>query len=139
MKYTKPPLSHEDQINLLKNRGLIIPDKDRAYRYLENVGYFRLTGYMYHLQANDGSHHFKEGISFNDIILHYEFDKNLRVLVMEYLERIEVSLRAKLTDVYSTVHGFFWYNNQDLFADSSTFETINDEIRGNFGTHRTSS
>lgn len=72
---------------------------------------------MYHLQENDGSHQFKGKVSFDDIISLYQFDKKLRVIVNEYLERIEVAMRAKLTNYFSLNHGFFWLRNKDLFAD----------------------
>ena len=45
--YSKPPLAIKDQVELLKTRGLIIPDEKRVGRYLQNIGYYRLSGYMY--------------------------------------------------------------------------------------------
>ena len=41
--YQKPPLAIKDQIKLLKNRGLEVPDQPRAARYLQNIGYYRLS------------------------------------------------------------------------------------------------
>jgi abortive infection bacteriophage resistance protein len=128
MKYEKPPLPHRDLLNVLVDRGLTIKNKDRAIRYLKSVGYFRLSGYMYHLQSKDGHHIFVKGTTFNDIVLHYNFDKKLRVLTLEYLERIEVSLRAKLTDYYSLSYGFFWYSDKNLYQDEIAYEMIMDEI-----------
>jgi len=132
VKYDKIPFSAEQHIELLKSRGLSILDEKRAIKYLTNVGYFRLTGYMYHLQKNDGSHQFQEKAEFNDIILHYKFDKELRTLIIEYLERIEVALRARLTDKYSLNHGFYWFTNYDLYDDKNFFNSINDEIKERF-------
>ena len=31
----------------LKSRGLVISDEDKAVRYLESIGYYRLSAYMY--------------------------------------------------------------------------------------------
>lgn len=134
MKYSKPPKSLQDHIELLRSRDLTIEDQVRAEKYLTNIGYFRLTGYMYHLQEPDGSHKFKNATTFNEIVQHYHFDKKLRSLISEYLERIEVSLRARLTDYMSTNHGFFWYSKKELFDDYSTFTKINDEIVESFET-----
>jgi abortive infection bacteriophage resistance protein len=74
MHYEKPPLLPEQHLVLLKERGLIIPDEQRVLNYLKNVGYYRLTGYMFHLQSNDGSHTFHDQISFDHIAHHYQFD-----------------------------------------------------------------
>lgn len=132
MKYEKNPLTTDGHIHLLIERGLSIPDKERAKKYLSTIGYFRLTGYMYHLQKNDENHKFKVGICFNDIILHYHFDKKLRALVNEYLERIEVALRSKLTNYYSINNGFYWFTQYDLYDDKAIYDTINNEIANKF-------
>ena len=132
MKYEKPPLSADDHINLLSNRGLSIPDIDKAKRYLANIGYYRLTGYMYHLQERDGSHMFKTNVEFDNIISHYHFDKELRLLISDYLERVEVALRARLIDKFCMAHGFFWYTNEDLYGDQTVYDAVNEEIEDRY-------
>lgn len=132
MRYTKDPRTPEQHIELLKERGLSFKDESRAVRCLKNIGYYRLTGYMYHQQSRDGEHNFFEGTEFNDIILHYQFDKKLRGIVSEYLERIEVALRSRLTDCYSLSHGFFWYDQKELYQNLAVYDNIALEIRENF-------
>lgn len=133
MKYTKEPKTSEEHYSLLVDeRGLSISDQERAIKYLKTVGYFRLTGYMFHLQSADGNHRFLEGANFDDIIGLYQFDKKLRGIISEYLERIEICLRAKLTDKYSISHGFFWYSNSGLYDDETIFNKINEEIKESF-------
>lgn len=117
MKFTKPPISTEEQLTLLKKRGLIVNGGDeRALSYLNTIGYYRLTGYMYHLQKRDGTHEFKIDTTFDDILNTYNFDKKLRYLVGAYLERIEVALRARITDVYSMKYGFYWYTEPSHYV-----------------------
>lgn len=132
MKYEKKPLTIDEHVEILKERKLNVENIDRVKKYLTNVGYYRLTGYMYHLQVNDGTHEFKEGISFDDVLSHYHFDKKLRSIFTEYLERIEVSLRAKLTDYYSVNHGFYWFTQYELYGDKVVYEIINKEISETF-------
>lgn len=132
MKYEKDALTIDEHIELLRERGLSIPNEERAKKYLRNIGYFRLTGYMYHLQERDGTHKFKNDTQFNDIILHYHFDKKLRAIIIEYLERIEVALRAKLTDYFCVNYGFYWYTQYDLYADKDIYNFINSKIAENF-------
>ncbi len=132
MRYTKPPLKISQIISLLKSRNLLINDEERAAKHLKNISYFRLTGYMYHLQEKDGSHLFFDDTTFNDIILHYKFDEKLRSLISIYLERIELSMRAKISDKFSESYGFFWYNDSQHYADISTMDFIVDEIKSTF-------
>jgi abortive infection bacteriophage resistance protein len=132
MKYSKSSLTTAQHIQLLKDRNLDIPCEIRATKYLNNVGYFRLTGYMYHLQTMDGNHSFIGEVSFDTIINLYQFDKKLRAIIIEYMERIEVAVKAKLTNMYSLSYGFFWYTKEELFADREIFHNINEEIAKTF-------
>ena len=116
--YQKPPLAAEDQIRLLKSRGLQIPDEDRASRYLHNIGYYRLSGYMYPFLANTKQHLYKKGIIFNDILNLYRFDRELRLLVFSAIEKIEIALRAQIADQFSiTYKDPLWYTDVKYFYD----------------------
>jgi abortive infection bacteriophage resistance protein len=132
MKYNKPPLTCTEHLNLLQTRGLVVNDEIRAIQYLSTIGYYRLTGYMYHLQKHDGSHLFQGKISFDEIIVYYQFDKKLRVLLLDYLERIEVALRAKLIDKFSLQYGFYWYMDEKLYEDKKTYQLILETIKAQF-------
>lgn len=117
MEFDKPSQSTEYHIQLLKERGLTITDDDRADYYLSNIGYYRLSGYMYPFQEND-HHQFKAGVSFKKVLNHYIFDKKLRFLLLDALERIEISLRTNLTNHYSLSNGPHWFMDQNLFNNS---------------------
>lgn len=130
--YTKQPFTNHEHIKLLQERGLIIENDDRALKYLDSIGYYRLSGYMYHLQNKKDNSSFLKGTTFSQIIDLYKFDKALRVLVLEYIERIEVCIRSKISNKYSLKYGFFWYLDSSLFADKSTFDIIKKEIDSTF-------
>lgn len=130
--YDKPVLSIQEQIDLLTERGLIFEDHVRPKKYLETVGYFRLTGYMFHLQSKDGNHKFIKNTKFEDIILIYQFDKKLRYLLSEYIERIEVAMRSFISNEFSKNYGFFWYTNHNLYADKGIHTTITDQVKESF-------
>ena len=131
MRYSKRPFTIEEHIEILKERKLIIPNEDRATKYLNSIGYFRITGYMYHLQDPE-TNFFNKDITFDKIIDLYKFDKKLRAIIIEYLERIEVALRAKITNGYSLSYGFFWYTKNQLYADLDVYQLINEEIQKKF-------
>lgn len=136
MKYTKLPKTPAEHCEILLERGLFIADPDRAQKYLKTIGYFRLTGYMFHLQSQDGNHQFIKDTTFEDIIRLYHFDKKLRSVVSAYIEQIEICLRARLTDHYSIQFGFFWYSDFTHFEDRGIFDSINDEIRASFANQK---
>ncbi len=91
MKYQKQPLSIAEQIAKLEGRGLLFKDKNLAAKYLSNISYYRLRAYTYPFQDNDDpnmDHQFiREDITFQDIIDLYVFDRRLRSLVFNELEK----------------------------------------------------
>jgi len=108
MKYDKPSLSFEEQADLLINRGLLV-DRALLIDRLKNVNYYRLSGYLYpYRQSNDT---FKSGTTFERAWRHYTFDRRLRLIVMDSIERFEVSIKTQL--IYALAHetGAFEYTN----------------------------
>ena len=114
--YTKPPLTHEQLVAQMHERGLTIPDRDRALRYVKQIGYYRLSPYMIPVRK-DGSDDFISGVEFDQILDLYVFDRKLRLHVLDALERAEVAIRAAMTDQMSLKYGAFWYTEPQLFED----------------------
>ncbi len=114
--YDKPPLEHADLVARMQNRGLIIHDVERAKRYVRTIGYYRLSPYMIPFKRR-GSDDFRAGVAFDDILDLYVFDRKLRLLVLDALERVEVAMRSALTDHMSQTHGAFWYLDPAHFRD----------------------
>ena len=98
--YTKRPLSIKTQVAKLEKRGLIIDDENLAGDYLSNISYYRLRAYTYPFQNNTDSevdHSFlRTDIHFKDIIDLYCFDRRLRSLIFNAIEKIEVTERLYL-------------------------------------------
>ena len=97
--FTKQPLSIKGQINLLKSRGLQIPDEGQAAQYLQNISYYRLSGYMYPFLADVKQHRYKAGAVFEDILNLYHFDRELRLLVFSAIERIEAESQRSCCEI----------------------------------------
>jgi len=122
--YTKTCTLPQDLIPLLKSRGLSIPDEHRAISYLTNIGYFRLSSYFYPLLKNPKTNHiFKQGATFDNALDMYRFDRKLRILLFNEIEKIEVAVRSAMNNWISDGLGnVFWmtearhYNNPSYFA-----------------------
>lgn len=81
MQYRKDPITIEEQIEKLKNRGLQFEDEKKAAHYLSNISYYRLRAYTYPFQDNTTEDHpFIKKVSFEQIIQLYVFDRQLRLL-----------------------------------------------------------
>jgi abortive infection bacteriophage resistance protein len=120
-KFTKPALSIPQQIDLLRKRGLQIEDENEAAHYLTFIGFYRLSGYWLPLtlKNHNGTHNFKPGATFRTILGLYGFDRNLRLLVMDAVERIEVAFRACVSNWMCERGGPHWYFDQRYFCSHS--------------------
>ena len=101
MVYSKPYLPISAQVSLLQQRGLLVPDVVEAERWLYLVGYYRMSGYSYVWRqpgpkAKTRSDDFMPGTSFQQIVDLYEFDRQLKQLILQGLERIEVMMRVRV-------------------------------------------
>ncbi|MDP1620879.1 MAG: Abi family protein [Bacteroidales bacterium] len=113
----KPAYTIADQIQLLKSRGLLFRDETQATHWLKNISYYRLKGYWWDMQADRVTHQFNPDSYFEDVIDRYNFDRHLRLILFDSIERIEIALRTKMIYHLSLVYGGLWYLNPSLFAD----------------------
>jgi abortive infection bacteriophage resistance protein len=105
-----------DQISLLQSRGMLFRDISTAPHFLENISYYRLKGYWWDMQADYKKHVFKPHTYFEDIIDRYNFDRHLRLILFDAIERIEIALRTKMIYHLSLSYGGLWYKNPSLFS-----------------------
>lgn len=114
--FSKPALDESGQLELLERRGLQIQDRAKARRLLGVTTLFRLTPYMRPFQnAADAEHTFNPGTRLTQIVDIYRFDSVLRQHVMVALERIEVAVRAALSNHMATGYGAHWYTTSGIF------------------------
>lgn len=108
MEYTKPFLTFEQQADLLiKDRGMIA-DRDVLVRHLQDVGYYRLSGY-WHIHKKRGSDEFWEGTTFERVWATYVFDRQFRLVVLDAVERVEVYMRTQLAYLLAERTGPFGF------------------------------
>jgi abortive infection bacteriophage resistance protein len=148
MTYTKPWKNYEEQLDQLVVRGMLVTDRARALDHLERIGYYRLSGYSFAFRERSGplvllgdrgrkpkkvkvqtvaTDQFKTGTTFQNAVDLYIFDKQLRLLVMDALERIEVALRVDVSHTLGEVDRFA-YLKPALFHED--FSTTLDKTRG---------
>lgn len=112
--YNKTPLSFTDQLALLKSRGISVADELKAISILQEISYYRLSAYFLPYQSVKDT--FNPGTTFKQIIDTYSFDRELRLLVFDCIERIEIAIRTQI--IYQMAYHYndsHWQDNQSLF------------------------
>lgn len=125
--YSKLPASVEEQISILKSRGMIINNEKLARKFLSENYFHRFISYSVHFFesiSNNNSKYYKKNIHFEDVIRVYEFDSKLRLLILEAIEKIEISIKTQFIHL-SWKYGAHFYLNHKLFKDH---KLLNDSI-----------
>lgn len=127
--------SFAEQLELLKSRDLLVDNEPAALDYLGRIGYYRLSGYLYSFrqlqitqdtsgrlthQRND---QFLPNSHFEDAVRLYVFDKKLRLLALDALERIELAVRVDIAHLLGKqdVHA---HENPDLLHGNFSKQKI---------------
>ena len=105
MRYGKPALTFGDQADRLLHRGLTA-NRDELISRLEAVNYYRLSGYLYPFRNLPGEQ-FATGTHLNTVWRRYVFDRRLRLIVLDAVERIEIAVRTRLVYHFVHAHGPF--------------------------------
>jgi abortive infection bacteriophage resistance protein len=115
----KPPKKFEEQLEILKSRGLIINNESFALEILKRINYYRLTGYMLSFKTPEDA--FLQNITFEDIYSIYLFDKKLRLLLLEKIEDIEIEFRTHICYYIAHEYGSLGYKDSKNFNDEQWF------------------
>jgi abortive infection bacteriophage resistance protein len=119
-------LAEPDLLDRWEQRGLDLRDRDRAARYIRHIGYYRLSAYVRSFEQERDK--LGSGTSFDDVLGLYIFDRKLRLLVLDALERVEVATRAAIGDHMSLVGGPHWYEDARHFANVETHRGLLDTV-----------
>ena len=121
----KDPKTIDQQVQILIDRGLIVSDIEIAKEFLNQVNYYRFSGYLKLFSANDK---FNENTTFENIVEVYSFDCELRKLLYIYLGYIEVLIKTQLVLILSLNIDAIFYLNKNNFLDEDRFDRLQNDI-----------
>lgn len=110
--------TYEQQLERLESRGLIIPDREKAYGYLKFEGYYNLiNGYAHFFEEYGKKEQYMPGTTLENILQLYIYDKTLRNIVYKYTATIECHIKALVAHEFSKNHGV----DQKTYLSSDSF------------------
>lgn len=111
----------DEQIAILKSRGLNTPDEAAAKQFLYQNNYYRVSGYSLTLRKHDV---FAKSATFQNIVDIYNFDHELRHVLLKYIEIIEVAVKSIYSYEFAKVHGATGYLDASYFSDFAKHAVI---------------
>src|ERR1017187_880014 len=119
-RYTKTPTTFDEQVELLIRRGMVIHDRRKAASLLSSINYYRLRPYWFPFQDPLAQkvldeHPFAPNTTLSRVFRIYRFDRKLRILIVDALERLEVSIKTQFAYHLSHQHGIKAFEDSRLF------------------------
>lgn len=132
----------EEQIQLLRSRGMLINNEEKAKEVLSDIGYYRLGFYWFPMEIDypnkhNRTHLFKDTANFDDAVRLYYFDFKLRNILLKYLSRIEISFKTSLIYFVSNRYDSHptWFVNPIIvnksFVQNFDVEVYNSKFKNN--------
>lgn len=124
----------DEQVENLKNIGLIVEDEEYAKRILNDISYFRLVkAYSLNLKTKDGR--YREHITFEQLVELYLFNANFRQVIFSEIEKIEINVRCRISNYFADKYGVLGYLEVDNFGNAryhqEFMKDIQEELRRN--------
>ena len=126
MAELKKPTTHQEQLDILRKRNVVVDDPARCISVLEAVSYYRLTAYLLPFKQSDGC--YKQGTQFHTIYRIYEFDRKLRGILIAALEEVEIFLRSKFAFFHAHKYGAEGYMNPANYSKYHNAEKFKENI-----------
>lgn len=121
--FTKPATTIAQQLASLQAQGMTIVDPARAEHWLRHVSYYRLSAYWLPFEHPKGQAgpRFVAGTDFDTVVALYQFDRALRLLVLDAIERVEVAIRGSWAYALAHSGGPHGYLDAALYSDRRLF------------------
>ena len=130
-KHYKTP---EELVELLSERGLYIQERNSACQYIKNIGYYRLSAYLYpFLKLPKEKQLFKDGSTLEGALMLYRFDKKMRMFLLNEIEKVEIAFRSALANMVAQETGnIFWMTDKEMFTNADKFNRTIDKVKKEF-------
>jgi abortive infection bacteriophage resistance protein len=131
--FDKKPKTLDEQLEILVSRGMIVSDRHQAKFYLQHLNYYRLRAYWLVFEdISSTTHQFIAGTEFQNVLDLYIFDRELRLLILDAIERIEVSVRSQWAYQLAHLYGSHAHLNSNLFDPrfwQKNFDDLSREVK----------
>lgn len=114
-----------EQIDILKDKGLIIEDEDYAKETLLRENYFFIMGYRHLFMKSSKENKFIAGTTFDELYALFTFDRSFRNIIFKNVLVIENQLKSVISYQLSKKYG---YREKD-YLNPKNFTNDHDKVR----------
>ncbi len=128
---TKEFKTLDEQIEILRNRGLVINDVEKAESLLLSENYFFINGYRHIFLKNHKDSNFIKGTTFEELYAVFQFDRNFRNILFKNLLIVENNLKSIISYRLSKKYGIKekdYLKPSNFSLDSKKIRQVNDVL-----------
>lgn len=136
----------DEQIEILRSKGLIIKDEDKAKEILFRENYFFVNGYRHLFMQSTKERQFIPGTTFEELYGTFVFDRRVRNIFFKYILVVENNVKSIISYTLSKKYGFKekdYLNTKNFTQDRLRAKQVHDvlnkmkrQIRVNGRQHR---
>ena len=133
--------TNEELLNYLESKNVTINKRKLALKRLEKYSYYSIVN-SYKYNFKDSNNNYLPNVTFEEIFALYEFDKNIKLIILKYSLEIETIIKSLLANHLASIYGIDYYldvNNLDgntsIKVRKKLIDKINKEINKNYGVH----
>ena len=123
--------SLDEQVEILRSKGLVIKDVEYAKEILFRENYFFLSGYRHLFMRSQKDNSFIEGTTFEELYAVFLFDRGIRNIMFKYILIIENNIKSIISYQLSKKYGFKekqYLNPKNFTQDSMKVRQVNDVL-----------
>ena len=117
----------DDQIQKLKDKGLTFKNEEMARKIILRENYYNITeGYenvFIDLKSSSQNHQiYEEFTYFEELYATYQFDRNLKELILDYMNRLEINIKSYVAYAFSNQYGDIDYLKRENFDSNKKYD-----------------
>ena len=135
----------DEQVEILKNKGLVINDIEKTKNILLRENYFFISGYRHLFMNSKNDQKFIPGTTFEELYAMFVFDRRVRNIFFKNLLIIENNIKSLISYQLSKKYGYRekeYLNPKNFSKDSFKIRQVHDvlnkvkrQIRNNVRQH----
>lgn len=129
----------DQQLDILRSRGLDVSTDESPKRYLEKENYYNVVNgykdlFLKEIKTQTTDEVYKEGAKFSELKALYEFDFELKSIILKRILRVENTIKTLLAYNFSEKYGHENYMKMENFnykpRDAKSIKHVMDLITG---------
>ena len=96
----------DEQVDILRSKGLIVSDVDKTKEILLRENYFFISGYRHLFMKSYNSGTYLPGTTFEELYATFVFDRQMRNIYFKHILVIENNIKSLISYVLSKKYGF---------------------------------